>query len=110
MLMPTIKHKRGDTFEVVCTYKDTTGTPTNLTSIDIKSQIRNVKGELLSELTVTKLDQTLNPGKFTLGASASTTQLWTTETFYWDIQYTSSGVVTSTETMTIEVVQDQTRQ
>lgn len=99
--------KRGDTFLVVCTYSDPTGTPVDITTIDIKSQVRNLRGDIIAELNVAKeaqSGQTL--GKFVLRADTDT---WPIGDLSWDIQYTSSGTVQSTDTLTITVVQDITR-
>lgn len=100
--------KRGDTFLVVCTYTDPTNTPIDITSIDIKSQIRNTRGDIVSELQVIKEAQTgATIGKFTL---RSATDTWPIGEHQWDIQYTDSGNIQSTDTLTVIVNQDITRE
>lgn len=101
----SIEIKRGDTFFVVCTYTDSNNNPLNLLQISIKSQIRDVKNQLISELIVEKLDQEEFTGKFSL---KSDTDSWPVGELKWDIQYTSSGNVSSSDTIKINVIPDVT--
>jgi len=97
--------KRGDTFSLVCTYKDN-GVASSVTSIDIDSQIRTTRGELICDLVVTKL---ADVGKFTLTATATESATWSVGLLQCDIQFSESGIVRSTETFNIVVVDEITK-
>lgn len=94
--------KRGDTFVVVCTYKED-GTATSVTPFTIRSQVRNARGELTQELTVTKADQVVSVGQFSLSAGAVT---WNPGQYQCDIEFSNAGTVRSTQTFYIPVAQD----
>ena len=98
---PKIAFKRGDTFSL-----QATANGENITSWTIQSQIREPNGTLVSELTVTKTDAA--NGEYTL-THAGSTSTWPLRMLYCDIQYTVGGVVASTETFRIEVIEDITR-
>lgn len=106
-LTPTISPiKVGDTFILACTYKQN-GLPYDVTIFTIRSQVRDSEGMLVSELTVTKADQSTNPGVFVLAASGATA--WPIDVLSCDIQFSDSeGVVRSTQTFKIPVVEDVT--
>lgn len=103
-----VTQKRGDTFYVEATYCADGTNATNLTDYTINSQVRDMQGELVSSLTVTKAasQSTTGKGKFTLQASTSD---WPIATLIWDIEYIINGVTQSTETIKIKVVQDVTQ-
>ena len=105
--MSKITIKKSDTFLVTCNYTDSSGVGVDLTSIDIKSQIRSMSDDLLCELVVAKANQTTNTGQYTLRQP----NLFVLDVgnYLWDIQYTSDGVVTSTDTIEIEVGNEVTR-
>lgn len=96
-----ILFKRGDTFSL-----QATANGEDITSWTIQSQIRDASGTLVSELVVTKTDA-IN-GEYSL-AHSGTTDAWPLKVLYCDIQYTVGGVVASTETFRIEVIEDITR-
>lgn len=100
-----IKFKRGDTFTLTCTYK-VNGVDTSVTAFDIDSQIRDNRGNLIQDLTVTKLVQT---GVFTLTSIATDTANWPVSVLRCDIQFSQGGSVRSTQTFDISVVEDITK-
>lgn len=108
MAKTEISIKRGDTFRIVATYTDPNGVVPDITTLGIRTQIRDAKGTLISEPVITKLDQTdqATRGKYTLRADTDT---WPLQTLVWDIEYTINGDVTSTNTFTIVVTPDVTR-
>lgn len=97
--------KRGDTFNLACVYK-IDGTATSVTGYDIDSQIREPQGTLIQTLAVTKLPEI---GSFTLTADAVDTALWPQSVLKCDIQFSENGIVRSTETFNIVVVNEITK-
>jgi len=97
----TIIFKRGDTFSLQATVNGE-----DITSWAIQSQIRDNAGTLISELVVTKTDPA--NGEYTI-AHPSSTSTFPLKLLYCDIQYTVGGVISSTETFRIEVIEDITR-
>lgn len=93
--------KRGDTFSL-----QATANGEDITSWTIQSQVREATGTLVSELVVTKTDAV--NGEYSLTHSGATTA-WPIKVLYCDIQYTVGGVIASTETLRIEVIEDITR-
>lgn len=110
--MQVVKFKRGDTVEIACLWRSGS-TPVDLTDITITSQVRATAESVSVVLTftVTKSDQTTNPGEYTLGADAATTALLTPGRYVCDVQYVEDvgGRTRSTETFAVEVVADVTR-
>lgn len=105
--MSNFNHKRGDTFQLSCTVENE-GVPVDITNITIAAQVRRPDDELLQDLTVTKTDAT--NGAFTLGATAAETETWEVVRYQCDIELTeANGEVNSTETFTINVLKDITR-
>lgn len=102
--------KVGDTFGLSCIYK-LEGVPTPVTALTLRSQVRTEGGKLVASLEVTKANQSLDPGGFTLALpSGATTQTWPApEDLYIDIEVTDGGVVRSTETFVIPTDTDVTR-
>lgn len=100
----SISVKQGDTFELFCVRRDNSGAVVPLTGLTVKSQM--VKGEgSLVDLTVTITD-TAN-GAFTLSKTAAETDLLEIGRYECDIQFTSDlGIVTSTNTFLITIVED----
>lgn len=99
--------KRGDTFTLACTYKQN-GVVYDVTNFTIRSQVRYSTGALVEELTVTKADQTTNPGVFVLAAADPMD--WPVNILSCDIQFSDGdGVVRSTQTFKIPVVEDITQ-
>lgn len=98
--------KRGDTFSPLLTYLAADGYPIPVTDIAISSQVRNANRELIANLTVSKLDQILYPGKYTLYATTATWPIG--EELRVDIRYVQNGAVTHTETASFRVVLPET--
>lgn len=99
--MSLIVHKRGDTFQANCQLLDDLGNPINLTisNIAVKSQIRGIRGELIADLSCS-----ISGTSYTL--TASNTSSWSLGRAKWDIQYTRSGVIFSTETINLDIDED----
>lgn len=95
--------KRGDTFYLVCTYKQD-GLPASLDGYVIASQLRDVSGTLVDTFSVQILDQISNPGVFTLSAGSTTS--WPIGCLLSDIQFTFNGDIRSTQTFKISVLGD----
>lgn len=108
MSIQRIKHKRGDTFEVLCSYTTDDGTPINLDTegATIASQIRTSTDDLVVDLTVQISDQSTAPGEYRL--RALDTSDWPVADLRWDIEYSYGGVVSSTDTVIIAVREDVT--
>ena len=105
--MAVISHKRGDTFEISCTLEDE-GVPVDLTNFTIASQIRDSSDNLLQPLTVTVTDAV--NGEFSLSATPAETETWDVEQYQCDIEFVEGGgEVNSSETFTINVIKDITR-
>lgn len=105
--MSEITFKRGDSFFVVATYTNSSDVPQDITSVGIKSQVRNSSDELLAELVVDKLDQITQLGKYTLATPIGYSL--PTGRHKWDIQYTVAGQVQSTETIYVSIIEDVTQ-
>lgn len=109
--MKTFKLKRDDTFAKACCFKADNVTPTDLTDVTIKSQVRTSIGLLVAELTVTKMDQIIQPGVFTV--RAGDTAAWPIGNLEWDILYQwaapDGALKTRTETMIIKTDRSVTR-
>ena len=110
--MQNVKFKRGDTVSIGALWRSG-GTPVDLTDITITSQVRPTADDVTVTLTftITKADQTTNPGEYTLGADAATTALLTPGNYVCDVQYVEDvgGVTRSTETFSVVVLPDVTR-
>jgi hypothetical protein len=109
----TVKHKRGDTYTLNCTYTDADGVGIDLTSYTINSQARSNASatstlfDVTSGSGITLTDAT--NGEYTLTVAASETESWTPGKYIQDIEYVTGGVVKSTETFKLEVEADVTR-
>ena len=101
--MADITFKRGDSFSMAVAYKENNVAaplPTTITS-----NVRSSRQTLTEALTVSRDNE--SGGLFTLTATPTDTAEWPIGTLYCDIEYTySDGSVYSTDTFTIEVVQD----
>lgn len=100
--------KRGDTFQLTCTYK-VAGVATSVTGFTIRSQLRNAFGNLVATLTATPANQTASPGVFYLVPSNADTSGWDTGDLSCDVEITSGGVTRSTVTFVVPVVDDVTK-
>ncbi|MEN9885466.1 MAG: hypothetical protein RL758_44 [Pseudomonadota bacterium] len=109
MTMPTLSEfKRGDTFQLACTHK-VNDVATSVTGFAIASQIRDELGSLVATLTATLANQSVSPGLFYLSPSTPATTAWPTGRLQCDIQITSGGVIRSTVTFAVPVVEDITK-
>jgi len=101
-----INFKRGDTFVVQCTLKQT-GVPQSLAGWTVKSQVRTQQSlRLVAELSFSVVDD--RQGIYQLHCSDTTD--WPTGTLVCDIQYTTPNAqVVSTDTFTIEVQPEVTK-
>ena len=105
--MATITHKRGDTFELASTL-ESNGVAVDITSYTITSQARDEDDAVLQSFTVTKTDAT--NGAFSISATAAQTELWGLGSYSVDIEFVDgSGEVNSSETFTLSVLRDITR-
>ena len=105
--MTTITHKRGDTFELSSTIENA-GVGVDITSWTISSQARDEADAVLQTFTVTKTDAA--NGAFTVSATAAQTELWPIGSYQMDIEFIEGGgEVNSTETFTLSVLRDITR-
>ena len=102
--------KRGDTFSLQCTYKDSAGAPASVTGLTINSQIRNsYGGTLVATLTAVPLDQTTHVGQFNLVPVVSDTSGWPVGNLICDLQITNGTTVRSSDSFIIPVVEDVTQ-
>lgn len=105
--MTTITHKRGDTFAIACTIENA-GVAVNITGWTIASQARGADDAVLQTFTVTVTDAAA--GSFTISATSTQTELWTLGSYSVDIEFIDGeGEVNSTETFTLSVIRDITR-
>lgn len=96
--------KRGDTFFFSADIDDGYGNPLSLDIGSIRSQIRNSRDELISELDVSVGDVA---GRYIF--KDSNTQGWSLGELYMDIEVTQDEIVTSSPTIVIPVVRDITK-
>ena len=99
------RFKRGDTFSVLATINDELGKPVTGIAAELKAQIRNRQDELVDECVIA---ETTTAGTYSL-VVADTTEWPVDSTLFMDIQRTSAGVISSTETIAIPVERDVTR-
>lgn len=98
--MPTTAPiKRGDSILFSCRYAEN-GAPVDITTYEIRSQVRAHDGSLIDSLSVTLLNQTTHPGQFTLTA----TKAWPTGRHVCDVVFSANRQVRSTETFEIQIV------
>lgn len=97
--------KRGDTFMFVTCLQDENGVAVTGASQFLKSEIRNDKDVLISELLV---EETETPGEYLFKATDTLT--WPTGVYlYTDVQYTLGETVLSSETIRILIEKDVTK-
>lgn len=100
--------KQGDTLTFACTYKEN-GSPVDVTNFTIRAQLRDSSDNLVLELPVSKANQTTNPGVFVLGSNTPPNPELPVDELSCDIQFTDGdGVVRSTQTFNIPIVEDVT--
>lgn len=99
------KFKRGDTFSLVAVITDDTGSPVGGVAAELRAEIRNRQDELQGACVIAETGTT---GTYSL--TFADTSSWVPDTvLYLDIQRTTGGVVSSTETIAIPVEKDVTR-
>ena len=110
MTKPDITLKRGQTFEILGQYGDFSVdgsfTPESIAAIAFSSQVRNSDGDLITTLTITKLEVPGDVdliGKFKISALAGT-ENWPQEVLFFDIKTLFSGVTTYSDTYEIQVL------
>ena len=102
-LMPPLK--RGDALLWSCVSVDDNNVPEDLTDITVRAQVRvSSSKKLVAELIVSKANQTTNPGEFEI--FYNNTKTWPIGTLLCDIEYTSNGVVSSSDTIEISLIGD----
>lgn len=101
--MKTFKSfKRGATFALHCTWK-INKVPTPIDGLVIQSQVRKPTGELIASLQF--VPDTSNNTKFTLVPVVADTAGWPIGLAVCDIKTTLSGIVRSSETFQIIIVE-----
>ena len=103
--MKQIKFKRGDTFSLNCTYKRN-NVPVSVVGFDIDCQIRDRRGVLIATLADTKQELT---GVFTLEPTIADTSSWPVDVLKCDIQLSENGVIRSTDTFLVVVLEEITK-
>ena len=98
------KFKRGDTLQLSGIYR-IGGVPASLESYTVRSQIKK-NGILVATFNVVipNQNQLSNIGLFNMSISASETSLWTPGLYICDLEFSTGGVVRSTETFEIPVI------
>jgi len=105
--MYTLTVKRGDTLSVIVARQDEDGNPLTGDALKLRSQIRNSNDQLLASFTIT---ETSTPGEYLFEVAPSVTLTFPLGRLDWDIEYNSgTGYIKSTETLTIRVDKDVTR-
>jgi hypothetical protein len=101
-----IPHKRGDTFSIECAYTDSKGKALSLSGMTVRAQVRNASDKLVGGLEFIPVD--LANGKYRL--QNNKTEKWTLGCLVFDIEYIlADGRKTSTDTVTIDCIKDETR-
>lgn len=104
--------KRGDSFAFYANLKDTvTGDAIDLPVENIRCQVRNASNKLYSTLSIHKDE--IVAGKYLFYATREVTQTWpasiTGVLLYIDVEIIMNDVTTSTETFTVNILQDVTK-
>lgn len=101
--MQKLPFKRGDSFSLLGTVDG------DVTGWTIASQIRTSAGALVATLTAAVTSASADLSVYTLTAPGPTTA-WPIEDLRCDIQYTTgAGIIDSTETFVIQMVEDITQ-
>ena len=106
---PTISPvKQGDTLTLACVYKEN-GVPVDVTNFTIRAQLRDSSGSLVLNLPISKANQATNPGVFVLGSNTPPNPELPVDELSCDIEFADGdGVVRSTQTFNIPIVEDVT--
>lgn len=107
MSLPTIAHKRGDTFSASGVWEDPPGTPLDLTGYTLACRLVHTSGQ--TQDVIVTVDDAPN-GVFSLSLSAAQTSSMPVGTWRGDVERThdASGTVKSTDTFVVEIVEDYT--
>lgn len=103
--MPTIEHKRGDTFGPSATYCQDDGTPVSLVGYMVASQLRDEAGNLVVAFDIEIVDAAAGQYRFLPVATSA----WPLGTLTMDIVYTTGETIVSTESITVNVIRRGTR-
>ena len=103
-----IKIKRGDTFAFYANITDELGEPLITNIANLKSQIRDRKHVLVEDLTIST---TITEGQYLF--TATDTNVWlpqghTSRNLIMDIEMNIGGIISSSDTIDIEVTKDVT--
>lgn len=105
--MQEIQQKVGDSLQWFCTLKDDlTGVAVNLTGTTVLAQFRGLNGTLLSTPVIVVSNQGTNPGEFSMTVTDGSIFRTAPQPLFCDIQFTTAGLITSSETFKISLVQD----
>lgn len=99
-----ISFKRGDTFAFYANITIDGTTPLVTSVANIRSQVRTTTNALIDELVVTT---TATQGEYLLTAGATDT--WGVGVHNLDIEITIDGVISSSDTILVEVLKDVTK-
>ncbi len=104
------KFKCGDTFAFYAKLKDkNTAEPLIIEPDKIKSQVRNNNGVLYAELIVTSHPDETQIGTYLFKAPAIITKNWPPSVLYIDIEIKDNDTVYSSETFSVTIVKDVTK-
>ena len=98
-------HKRGDTLSFTDALTDENEDAITGAEAKLACQMRTSGGTLIDSFTITETD---TPGTYKFDAQGDTDE-YPLGTHLLDIEYTDGDVVSSTETFSITIIQDQTR-
>lgn len=90
--------KKGETFSYTIQYEPDEGDPSTLEDYEISSQIRDLSGTLISQVTVSPSDDFLS-----VECVVADTSEWSLGTLYWDISFRYQETTSYTETIKINV-------
>lgn len=103
---------KGDDYAHTVTLNTRSGsvlTPINITGRTYTAQLRKVKSQTLPDATLTCTVTDAPNGVIVMSMARSITQALRVDCYYWDLQQTSSGVLTTILAGKVKVVSDTTR-
>ncbi len=99
-----ITTKRGDTLTILVARKDSAGDPMTGDALKLKAQLRTSTDKLLGDFEIT---ETAVLGTYELSIPSTVTKTFELGKAFWDLQYDDgSGVISSSETIEVEIVKD----
>lgn len=105
--MQSFNQKVGDSLSWAVVLKDDlTGVPVNLTGSTLKSQLRGLDGTLLATPVLTVSNQGTNPGEFSMTIVDGEIFRTAPVPLFCDIQITTAGLITSSDTFIVNLIQD----